>query len=793
MKQLYTLFFAFFIFSSLSAQQAVIEGKVLDASTKEPLTGVSVAIQNVAGTHSDINGHYKLSLDPGTYKVAFRFIGYTSKEVNVTLQAGETRKLDMSLPEANTELEAVVVSAGRFEQKLEDLTVSMVLIKPALIENKNTTNAETILEQVPGVTVEDGQVSIRGGSGFAYGAGSRVLMMVDELPLLSADAGDIKWNTIPIENLEQIEVIKGASSVLYGSSALNGVINIRTAYPKDKPVTKISLTHGVYGNPKRDSLRWWDTNPYYTGVNFFHGQKFGAFDLVVGGAAFSDKGYREGEVENRGRFNFNTRYRSKKIEGLSFGLNGNFQKSKGGVFIIWQDANNVYRPSGGADPENNPASTLSINYGTRLNLDPHLTYFTKKGGRHSLRTRWYFVDNQNVDNQSSSSNMYYGEYQYSRTFKNELTVTSGVAGYYSTVKAELYGTHYGSNAAVFTQFDKKIGRLNLSAGVRFEYYRIDSTETVSSYRIVRGTDTTTFPVQPVFRAGANYRLFEETYLRTSFGQGYRYPSVAEKYVRTSVGALNIFPNPAIEAETGWSAEFGVKQGLKIGRWMGYLDVAGFWTEYSNMMEFAFGVYNPPGVALNFSPNSPGYILNWTGFRAQNAERARITGIDISLVGKGKIKNSELTVFAGYTYMDPISLNSDSSYVASFSVPGTRMLKYRYKHLAKADVQWDYGRWMAGVSMRYNSFMVNIDRSFEELILPVGNGISLGDRLLPGMREYREEHNKGALVFDVRLAFKLNENARILAIVNNLFNEEYMGRPGDVMPPRTFAMQFALQF
>lgn len=828
MKIILPIFFSFFTIAGIS-QNATLKGVVTDASTKETLIGVNIITQGGAGVVTDLDGKYRLSLDEGTHTVTFRYIGYTTQTQTVTLKSGQTLELNIILEEANTELETFVVSAGRYEQKIEDITVSMAVIKPALIENKNTLNCETILEQVPGVTISDGQVSIRGGSGFAYGAGSRVLMMVDELPLLSADAGDVKWNTLPVENIEQIEVIKGASSVLYGSSALNGIINIRTGYAKDKPITKVSLTHGVYDNPKRDSLIWWDQNPYYSGINFFHAQKFGQFDLVVGGAGFSDVGYRLGEDEHRARFNFNTRYRSKKVEGLSFGLNGNYQASRGGVFIIWQDANNVYRPSGGDTSQ--AGSTLSYNYGRRVNIDPYVTYFNKKGDRHTLRSRVYWVRNENNTNQSSNAILYYGEYQFQKTFKNELNLSTGIAGYYSGIVSQLYGgykdknlplmnegdstygVHYGKNLAVFAQADKKFGRLNLSAGLRCEYFRVDTAETVSSLQIIKGNDTTTLPFQPVFRTGMSYRVAEETYLRASYGQGYRFPSVAEKYVKTNVGALNLFPNSNLGPEHGWSAEIGIKQGIKFKKWMGYIDFALFWTEYQDMMEFAFGIYNPDTIPLNFNPSYPGYVFNWIGFRAQNAENARINGIDFSVVGKGKIgKQLDMTIFAGYTYMNPLSLNRDSTYLASltdtttYTIWGTKydfsdntkkmatMLKYRYRHLIKVDVQLDYKKFTTGLSMRYNSNMPNIDKTFEELDVKIGMlVVPFHDYLLPGLPQYRKEHNKGTMVFDYRIGYNINENARIAFIVNNLFNIEYMGRPGDVQAPRTFAMQVVLNF
>ena len=114
------------------------------------------------------------------------------------------------------------------------------MLKPSFIANTNPIGMDAAIAQVPGVTVIDSQANIRGGSGFSYGAGSRVLVLVDDIPQITADANDVKWEFLPIENINQVEVIKGASSVLYGSSALNGVINIRTNY-RLLPLKHISM------------------------------------------------------------------------------------------------------------------------------------------------------------------------------------------------------------------------------------------------------------------------------------------------------------------------------------------------------------------------------------------------------------------------------------------------------------------------------------------------------------------------------------------------------------------------
>ena len=128
----------------------------------------------------------------------------------------------------------------------------------------------------------DGQASIRGGSGFSYGAGSRVLALIDGLPMISPDAGNIKWQFLPLENISQVEIIKGASSVLYGSSALNGIINFRTADATSTPNTQFFAETGIFGNPQNINWKWWDTPRIYSSLSFSHLQKYGNTDVGIG-------------------------------------------------------------------------------------------------------------------------------------------------------------------------------------------------------------------------------------------------------------------------------------------------------------------------------------------------------------------------------------------------------------------------------------------------------------------------------------------------------------------------------
>lgn len=91
-----------------------------------------------------------------------------------------------------------------------------------------------------------------------------------------------------------------------------------------------------------------------------------------------------------------------------------------------------------------------------------------------------------------------------------------------------------------------------------------------------------------------------------------------------------------------------------------------------------------------------------------------------------------------------------------------------------------------MSMRYGGFMRNIDKVFEE---PIAGSTYI----LPGLKEYRQIYNKGNLVFDARIGYKLNDTYRFGFMVNNLFNSEYTSRPGDIQPPRNFSVQVQMNF
>ena len=773
-----------------SQNKGFIKGNVKDKSSKEVLPGAMVRTSTGEAGISDMDGNFLLTTTEGIKTIEISLLGYQDFQKSVDVIPNDTLKLNVELSSSDQILDEVVISAGRFEQKLSDVTVSMELIKPSLIENKNTTSLDQIMNQVPSVNVTDGQISIRGGSGFSYGAGSRVLMLVDEMPMISADAGDIKWNYLPLENMEQMEVIKGAASALFGSSALNGVINIRTAYAKDKPITNITTFFGNYSPPKRDDLYWWKgkKNRETQGISFSHLQKIGNLDLVLGGNLYKTDGFRYLENENRARFNANVRYNFKKIPGLSMGVNTNVMNTAGGLFFIWQNDSMGYVPRD---------SSIQVYSNSRVNVDPFIVYNSERTGRHSLRTRFFRTNNTNDKNQSSLADLLYGEYQWQKRFANNFTFTTGLVYMDQQVYADsLYGRHTGNNRAIYLQADKKFGKLTASVGLRGEYFKVDTAKTKG---VLFNDKVKNLPLQPVMRAGLNYQLFEYTFLRTSFGQGYRFPSVAEKYISTFVSSLNIYPNVNLQPERGWSAEAGIKQGFKISKFQGFLDVSYFHTEYRNMMDFVF-MYDTTGKTeyIFSQPNPFAAFVKYAGFQSQNIATARITGFDISVNGAGKIGPFALTWLCGYTYTNPINPNYDPNKDSSGTLR-TNLLKYRNRQLFKNDIQVEVKKFFIGFSSRYNSFMENIDVRFVEPVIyenlnpntPAYNNPIF--YILPGLREYRQKNNKGLWMHDMRVGLQLSKELRFSVIVSNLFNQEYMSRPGFIEAPRNVVFQAQFKF
>jgi len=234
---------------TVDAQERLLRGVIVDSENKETLIGANVS--HVEGnTITDSNGQYLIKTNKNSIEITVSYIGYKTESFT---HSYDTHDPVFELSPASTILDQMTVTASKYEQRISESTVSIEVLQSDYISSTNASSAEDVLDKVPGVQMVDGQANIRGGSGFSYGAGSRVLLLVDDMPALQVDAGFPNWNDLPIEATEKIEIVKGAASSLYGSSALNGIINLRRIKPGVKPRTELSVSSTSYSDPSGDT------------------------------------------------------------------------------------------------------------------------------------------------------------------------------------------------------------------------------------------------------------------------------------------------------------------------------------------------------------------------------------------------------------------------------------------------------------------------------------------------------------------------------------------------------------
>jgi TonB-linked SusC/RagA family outer membrane protein len=250
------------VMSHFAYAQKTITGKVTDAKDGSPLPGVTVLVKGTtAGTATDGNGTYSVSLPKGASALVFSFVGYASQEITITNQS----TVNVALGTGNKDLSEVVV-VGYGTQTKRDLTGSISKVTGTQIENFPAPSFESAIQgKAAGVVIESGsgkvgqgmKVRIRGTSSIS--ASSQPLYVIDGLPLQTASQSDVNNEiTNPIADLnpndiESIEVLKDASATaIYGARAANGVVLVTTKKGRAGQKTVLSLDMNTsWGKPTR--------------------------------------------------------------------------------------------------------------------------------------------------------------------------------------------------------------------------------------------------------------------------------------------------------------------------------------------------------------------------------------------------------------------------------------------------------------------------------------------------------------------------------------------------------------
>lgn len=652
-------------------RSGTITGTVVSRENGEPLAGANIALEGtLLGTSSDIRGNFLIrSVPPGERVLVTSLIGYRAhRTAPIAVGRGDTSIVRIDLDPAPVQTAPVIVTAGRREQSLREVPASVSVIGGELLVERNTVTVDDALRYVPGVSVTQTQVNIRGSTGYSFGVGTRVLLLIDGLPFITGDTGEINWESIPVSQIDRIEVVKGASSALYGSSALGGVINIITKSAGEEPEARLRFYGGLYSAPAYRSWRWTDDARSFSGIHAGYLTRLGGLSVAVAGDRTLNDGYRQNDYWKRwnGSLRLGYALNAYQSAGLSFSI----LEQKRGNFLYWKDFEHAFEP---------PADELVQSvYSVRWNLSGSYRQVVSERLFYSAKFSWFRSRwNDNIPSlydsigSSSRSGVVTGEVQANYQLSADQLLIAGLAGSLQQVDADtIFGTHDGHGAAAYLQDEIRLsGAVRLTAGARFDEQRISGLESVSQ-------------LNP--KLGLSYSPSDSFSIRCSAGRGFRAPSVAEVFTTSTAGGVAIHPNPGLEPERSWSVEAGVSRLLSGSL---QADLSLFRNEFWDLIEPAFG--------------SDGVI------HFQNITRALIYGTECT-IGLGlfdRLLDNQIS----YTYMVPRDLTTGD------------VLKYRPRHLLYCSTRLNLPPVRIVVDARFISNSERIDDAFVTLgIIPGGD-------------------------------------------------------------------------
>jgi iron complex outermembrane receptor protein len=662
--------------SAILAAGGSIAGRVTRRGDAEVLVGVNILLEgSVRGTTTNSRGEFRIANVPqGKYSLVFSLVGYQRQiHSDISVEDGRETTLLVSLEQTPVQTDQVVVTASKREQSLQEVPVSISLLDASDIRQRNSLTIDDALRYIPGVNMTGFQVNIRGSSGYSRGAGSRVLMLLDGIPFLAGDTGELNFESIPVGQVDRIEVVKGASSALYGSNALGGVINIITKPIPEIRETSIRLYGGLYNNPSHAQWNWSDKKRYFNGQSLSHAYKSGDLGVSLFVSRQLDDSYRENDY--RRRYNFYMKTKEDFSSTSSLTLNFGLLYQYGGQFLYWRNLDSALVPPV-QQKTDNVKSTRYYLSGLYNEVLAHNLLLTAKA-------IWYHNDwgyetiNQIGRNESVSDELN-AETHATWLLDDIHSLAFGLDGNFTMVNADLFGHHKGGGFALYAQDEMKLSsKFTLTVGARYDFQSIGLVEPAGQ-------------LNP--KAALAFTPAAGTTVRASLGSGFRIPSVAEAFISGEVSNLETLPNKDLRPEKSHSYEIGLSQAIGA---VGTFDLAAFRSDFDNLIE----------AGLVVSSGSIPYI-QWN-----NVTRARVQGVETSvrlgLFGGG------LFYSLGYTYVYPEDLTAHD------------LLKYRPRHLLYTSATTRIGPITAGADFRYVSKVDRFDIELVQLAI-----VPDGDELVP---------------------------------------------------------------
>lgn len=735
-KNLYILLIIF-LGSTAYSNAEVISGNVYDAVSGDVLSGATIRVEGTAyGAIADRNGKFTINLKnpKSNLTLIISMIGYETQKMQIDFN---NDKIDVQIILKSQPLQTgeVVVSANKRVQAVQEVPISVSVIDKRQLDARGVSTLDRALEYVPGLEMNQDNVSIRGSSGFSFGIGSRAALLLDGNPLLSGDNGDMKFDALPMYNIDRIEIVKGAGSALYGSGALGGVVNLITEQPRDKADIRFRTYAGFYTKPRHEQWVFTDDLQHRSGLSGSFSQKLGKVGVLLSGGYYNDMGYRDYDNTYRtsmfGKINYDFTDRT----NLSILLNGAF--SDGSDWVYWNSLDSATRPPTDTDRQVRINSDKFAVFGN-LNHIFNSNFFV------SARAGFYLTEYSNTlptddfEHRQSKAIALNSEIQANYSITSRSALTFGLNSTNTTVSSITYGDQRQDIYAAYIQNESKITQdFLMTLGVRADYEDFKTNE--SNGDLADGE----LVLSP--KLGLAYNYSPILHFRASAGAGFRAPSVAERFSSVSFQGFEVLPNPQLKAEKSWSFEVGANYTVEFYDTPIYFDIAFFQNDLYDLIEPSF-----------VSPTSATILF-------QNVTRAKIQGLEFAT--KSFIAGF-LGLESSLTYMNPRNLANDE------------ILNYRSEILWYNRLLIPYGDFELQVDYRFKSRVKNIDTQLGILVRDADARVDMH-------------------VVDARLIYNMTnltgQQLKLTMNISNVFDYYYTTMVGNLGITRMISLMLEAQF
>ena len=627
---------------------ANIVGHVVCCGEHIPFVTVSVKGTTI-GITTDESGHYQLiNLPEGTLIIKAQSLGYKPQEKEITIQADETKELKFELELDVLGLEEVVVTGDRNETNRKESSTIVNTITPKIFATTQSVTLSEGLNFCPGLRMENNcqncgfsQVRMNGMEG-AY---SQIL--INSRPIFSGLAGVYGLELIPSSMIERVEVIRGGGSALYGSNAIAGTINLILKDPINSSY-EFGLNGGLIGvgldnagEPAQD---------YSVNLN----ASLVSADNKTGMALYGFYRDREPFDANNDGYSEIASLKNTTIGSRLYHRFGTRIKLTADFFHITENRR-------GGDKFDYPVHEANIAEAVKHNLTTGaLTYeqFFREKDLFSIYASWqrlnrdsYYGANKSLSDYGNTKDYTYTlGTQYNAQF-NSSNLIIGIEYYGEQLKDEKLGYPDYENAVIvddtilsvphtenivvadqttnttgiFAQYDISWKKFKVSAGARFDSYKIADKESSVA-------DKTGNVLSP--RLTLKYDIKEYLQARLSYSQGYRAPQIFDEdlHIETSGSRRVIHVNsPDLKQETSNSYMASFDFNKQLGKvYVGFL-VEGFYTKLNNPFANEYGEPDEDGTVIYTRVNAEG--------------GAKVQGVNMEL---NVVPTNKFSLKAGFT-------------------------------------------------------------------------------------------------------------------------------------------------